>query len=202
MLRLAERGLYCEAGDFYIDPWQPVDARRHHARARRPRALGVARATSRSREGEARAAHAARAERRRSEPLDWGEPVDMNGVRVSLHPAGHILGSAQIRVEHRGEVWVVVGRLQDRSRPDLHAVRARALPHVHHREHVRAADLSLDARAPRSSPRFARGGATNRDDGPRVGAVRVRAGQSAARCSPDSPTPTSGRSTRTARSSD
>ena len=33
----------------------------------------------------------------------------MNGVRVSLHPAGHILGSAQIRVEHRGEVWVVSG---------------------------------------------------------------------------------------------
>ena len=41
--------------------------------------------------------------------VDWGEPVDINGVRVSLHPAGHILGSAQIRVEHRGEVWVASG---------------------------------------------------------------------------------------------
>jgi len=41
--------------------------------------------------------------------LDWGEAVDMNGVRVSLHPAGHILGSAQIRVEYGGEVWVVSG---------------------------------------------------------------------------------------------
>src|SRR4051812_44421056 len=40
---------------------------------------------------------------------DWGAPVDMNGVRVSLHPAGHILGSAQVRVEHRGEVWVASG---------------------------------------------------------------------------------------------
>jgi putative mRNA 3-end processing factor len=41
--------------------------------------------------------------------LDWGEVIDMNGVRVSLHPAGHILGSAQIRVEYRGEVWVASG---------------------------------------------------------------------------------------------
>ena len=37
------------------------------------------------------------------------EPVDINGVRVSLHPAGHVLGSAQVRIEHRGEVWVVSG---------------------------------------------------------------------------------------------
>ena len=43
------------------------------------------------------------------EAVDWGQPVDINGVRVSLHPAGHILGSAQIRVEHRGEVWVASG---------------------------------------------------------------------------------------------
>ena len=39
----------------------------------------------------------------------YGEPLDLNGVRVSLHPAGHILGSAQVRVEYRGEVWVVSG---------------------------------------------------------------------------------------------
>ena len=39
----------------------------------------------------------------------YGEVVTMNGVRVSLHPAGHIRGSAQVRVEHRGEVWVASG---------------------------------------------------------------------------------------------
>jgi putative mRNA 3-end processing factor len=39
----------------------------------------------------------------------WGESFQINGVRLSLHPAGHILGSAQVRVEHRGEVWVVSG---------------------------------------------------------------------------------------------
>ena len=39
----------------------------------------------------------------------YGEPLTINGVRVSLHPAGHVLGSAQIRIEYRGEVWVVSG---------------------------------------------------------------------------------------------
>jgi putative mRNA 3-end processing factor len=39
----------------------------------------------------------------------YGETVEINGVRISLHPAGHILGSAQIRVEHKGEVWVASG---------------------------------------------------------------------------------------------
>ena len=41
--------------------------------------------------------------------VEFGEAFSINGVRLSLHPAGHILGSAQVRVEHRGEVWVVSG---------------------------------------------------------------------------------------------
>lgn len=41
--------------------------------------------------------------------LSYGEAADLDGVRISLHPAGHILGSAQVRVEHAGEVWVVSG---------------------------------------------------------------------------------------------
>ena len=45
----------------------------------------------------------------RIETVHYGQSVDLNGVRVSLHPAGHILGSAQVRVEYRGEVWVVSG---------------------------------------------------------------------------------------------
>ena len=107
LLRLAERGLYCEAGDFYIDPWLPVaravitHGHGDHARWGSDRYLG-------SREGEA-------VLRTRLGPgatiraVDWGEPIEVNGVRVSLHPAGHILGSAQIRVEYRGEVWVASG---------------------------------------------------------------------------------------------
>jgi putative mRNA 3-end processing factor len=41
--------------------------------------------------------------------LAYGEPLYMNGVRVSLHPAGHVLGSAQVRLEYEGEVWIVSG---------------------------------------------------------------------------------------------
>jgi putative mRNA 3-end processing factor len=54
----------------------------------------------------------------RFEPLPYGESIEVNGVRVSLHPAGHILGSAQVRLEYRGEVAVVTGdykRLPDRT---------------------------------------------------------------------------------------
>jgi putative mRNA 3-end processing factor len=41
--------------------------------------------------------------------MEWGDPFTINGVKFSLHPAGHIIGSSQIRVEHRGEVWVFTG---------------------------------------------------------------------------------------------
>lgn len=41
--------------------------------------------------------------------VEFGEPILVNGVRITLHPAGHIIGSAQVRVEHKGEVWVVSG---------------------------------------------------------------------------------------------
>ncbi|HEY4130022.1 MAG TPA: ligase-associated DNA damage response exonuclease [Gemmatimonadaceae bacterium] len=107
LLRLAERGLYCAPGDFYIDPWGTVDravithAHGDHARWGSARYL-----CSRECEGVLRTRLGPEAV---VESRTWGEPVDFNGVRVSLHPAGHILGSAQIRVEHRGEVWVVSG---------------------------------------------------------------------------------------------
>lgn len=41
--------------------------------------------------------------------MEYGESVLINGVKVSLHPAGHIIGSAQVRVEAEGEIWVVSG---------------------------------------------------------------------------------------------
>lgn len=107
LLRITDRGLYCEAGDFYIDPWQPVDravithAHGDHARwgSRHYLASAEGRRVLRTRLG----ADAS------IQTVEYGEPLDLTGVRVSLHPAGHILGSAQIRVEHGGEVWVVSG---------------------------------------------------------------------------------------------
>ncbi len=101
------RGLYCAAGDFYIDPWRPVDravithAHGDHARPGSGAYLAAKRGLPvlRTRLGP----------EARIEGLEYGEPREIGGARVSLHPAGHVLGSSQVRVEHRGEVWVVSG---------------------------------------------------------------------------------------------
>jgi putative mRNA 3-end processing factor len=107
LLRLAQRGLYCEAGDFYIDPWEPVSrAVITHAHGDHARWGSRHYLCSAESEGVLRTRLGGDAS---LQPVDWGVPVEINGVRVSLHPAGHILGSAQIRVEHDGEVWVASG---------------------------------------------------------------------------------------------
>jgi putative mRNA 3-end processing factor len=107
LLQVTERGLYCAAGDFYIDPWQPV-----------PRAIITHAHADHARPGSKRYLTTPTGEsllRLRVGPIPrilthpYGKPLDINGVSVSLHPAGHLLGSAQVRVEHRGEVWVVSG---------------------------------------------------------------------------------------------
>lgn len=107
LIRLTDKGLHCARGDFYIDPWKPVKrAVVTHAHAdhsyRGSRSYLVAKAgehLSRVRLGD----------EAKIETLDYGEAVFLNGVRVSFHPAGHVLGSAQIRVEYKGEVWAVSG---------------------------------------------------------------------------------------------
>ena len=99
-------GLYCPAGDFYIDPWRRVDravithAHADHARSGHGHYL----ATQLS-EGVLRA----RLGPITLQPLAYGEAVEHRGVRISLHPAGHVLGSAQVRLEHAGRVWVASG---------------------------------------------------------------------------------------------
>ena len=101
------RGLYCAAGDFYIDPWRPVEravithAHSDHARMGSNAYLAAKRglAVLQTRLGPDA----------RIEGLEYGESRDLNGVKISLHPAGHVLGSAQVRIEHGGEVWVVSG---------------------------------------------------------------------------------------------
>ena len=108
MLRPTDRGLYCEAGDFYVDPWRPVDrAVVTHAHGDHLAWGCGAYLVSDEGRGVTRERLGQYADR--VETVAWGEPRTINGVRVSLHPAGHILGSAQIRLEHGGEVWVVSG---------------------------------------------------------------------------------------------
>jgi putative mRNA 3-end processing factor len=107
LFKLNDCGLYCPHGDFYIDPWKPVEravithAHSDHARWGMKRYLC-------SKEGE-RVLRLRLGPEMRIDTVEYGEAIHINGVRVSLHPAGHVLGSAQVRVEHRGQVGVVTG---------------------------------------------------------------------------------------------
>ncbi|MBV60939.1 ligase-associated DNA damage response exonuclease [Abyssibacter profundi] len=106
LLQQTDRGLYCAPGDFYIDPWRPVDraiithAHADHARPGHAHYLAHAQSwpVMQRRLGEIS-----------GDIVRYGEVIRHQGVTISLHPAGHILGSAQVRVESRGEVWVVTG---------------------------------------------------------------------------------------------
>jgi putative mRNA 3-end processing factor len=100
-------GLYCPAGRFHVDPWAPVD-----------RALITHAHGDHARPGSAAylcAAPCARLLVRRFggeptvEALPYGQSLTLGDVRVSFHPAGHVLGSAQVRVESADGVWVVGG---------------------------------------------------------------------------------------------
>jgi putative mRNA 3-end processing factor len=107
LIHLTSKGLYCEPGDFYIDPWKPVErAVLTHAHADHTyRGNGKylvpeeGKGLSRIRLGDEAVI----------ETAPYRETVTMNNVKVSFHPAGHVLGSSQVRVEHKGEVWVASG---------------------------------------------------------------------------------------------
>ncbi|MDQ3072123.1 MAG: ligase-associated DNA damage response exonuclease [Bacteroidota bacterium] len=107
LIEFTNKCLYCPAGGFYIDPWRAVDrALITHAHGDHARwgckhylshhdslpILKVRLGTQNPMQG-----------------IDYGEEININGVKVSFHPAGHIIGSAQIRLEYKGEVWVVSG---------------------------------------------------------------------------------------------
>lgn len=107
MLELSEAGLYCPAGDFHIDPWTPVErAVITHAHSDHARPGSRSYLTARAGEALLRAKLGGEG---MVESIEYGERIRMNGVSLSLHPAGHILGSAQIRIEQGGEAWVVSG---------------------------------------------------------------------------------------------
>ncbi len=106
LLAFNKKGIYCAAADVYLDPWKPVDkAIISHGHA-----------------DHARWGHKHYITHHRNVPIirhrlgeinvtgkDWGESFSINGVKFSLHPAGHIIGSSQIRVEYKGEIWVFTG---------------------------------------------------------------------------------------------
>ncbi|MEM8536263.1 MAG: ligase-associated DNA damage response exonuclease [Pseudomonadota bacterium] len=106
VLTFTDRGIYCPAGDFYIDPWRPVDralithGHADHARPGMNRYLATQAAAPvmRHRLGDITL-----------DTVDFGETRQIGSATVSFHPAGHVPGSAQIRVAVAGQVWVVSG---------------------------------------------------------------------------------------------
>ncbi len=107
LLEFNENGIYCPKGDFYIDPWKPVEkaiithGHADHARWGNQHYLAHhhSEPVMRIRLGQDISL----------ETLDYNETIYMDGVKVSLHPAGHILGSAQVRLEYGGEIAVASG---------------------------------------------------------------------------------------------
>jgi putative mRNA 3-end processing factor len=106
LLEFTGAGIYCEAGNFYIDPWKPVDyavithAHADHAYMGHQHYLAhnLSKEVLLYRLGPINL-----------QTIDYGEKVTKNGVEIMLFPAGHVIGSAQIRVTFRGETWVVSG---------------------------------------------------------------------------------------------
>jgi putative mRNA 3-end processing factor len=101
------QGLFCEAGGFYIDPSRAVDlaivthAHSDHARRGSRKYYCAAPGEGLLRERIGKLAQI--------EAVPFGKQIKIGAVTVSLHSAGHILGSAQVRIEHEGRVWVASG---------------------------------------------------------------------------------------------
>lgn len=112
LLRFTSKGIYCERAGIYIDPWRPVDkALITHGHADHSRwghksylATESAAPVIKYRLGDINI-----------QTIAYGKSITINGVEFSFHPAGHIIGSAQIRVAYKGEVWVASGdyKLED-----------------------------------------------------------------------------------------
>lgn len=113
MIRFRTEGIYCEAGNFYIDPWKPVDmalithGHADHARWGMKRYL--------CHEYTVPILQSRISPDIKVQGLTYNNPITISGVKVSFHPAGHIIGSAQIRLEYKGKVVVISGdyKVQD-----------------------------------------------------------------------------------------
>lgn len=106
LLHFNNNGIYCQQADVYLDPWKPVKkaiiSHGHADHSKWGHQQYITHHTNvpiiKHRLGDINVSG-----------VGWGESFTINGVKFSLHPAGHIIGSAQIRVEYQGEVWVFTG---------------------------------------------------------------------------------------------
>jgi putative mRNA 3-end processing factor len=107
LLAWTSKGLYCAAGDFYIDPHRAVErAVTTHAHSDHARRGAKSYYTAKSGVGLLKARLGQDINVR---GIPYGETFQIGPVKLSFHSAGHILGSAQVRLEHDGEVWVASG---------------------------------------------------------------------------------------------
>lgn len=112
LIQFTSKGIFCPQANVYIDPWQPVDyaiithAHSDHARMGNKKYLAHVHSEKilRYRLGEISL-----------QTINYNETVFINGVAISLHPAGHVIGSAQVRLEYKGEIWVISGDYKLRS---------------------------------------------------------------------------------------
>ncbi|GAB3223751.1 ligase-associated DNA damage response exonuclease [Algoriphagus aestuariicola] len=110
LLTFNSKGIYCPQAQVYLDPWKPVHraiiTHGHSDHARFGHRHYLTHHSNvpilRHRLGDIQV-----------QGVAWGEVFRINGVNFSLHPAGHILGSSQVRVEYQGEVWVFTGDYKD-----------------------------------------------------------------------------------------
>jgi putative mRNA 3-end processing factor len=107
LLRFTEKGIYCEQADVFLDPWRKVEralithAHSDHARWGSEKYLSHKHSESilRLRLGKDI----------QLQTVEYGEKISINHVDFTFYPAGHIIGSSQILVEHKGERWVFTG---------------------------------------------------------------------------------------------
>lgn len=106
-IQFTKKGIYCIPGKFYLDPWKPVDyaiiSHGHADHARWGMKHYLCHHYTKPILQHRIAADIS------VESVEFGETKLINGVKVSLHPAGHLIGSAQIRLEYKGEVVVFSG---------------------------------------------------------------------------------------------
>jgi len=115
LIKFTKKGIFCPQGKFYLDPWFPVDyAIISHGHADHAR-WGMKRYLCQH-ESKSILQHRIGADIK-IESLAYNEPLNINGVRVSFHPAGHVIGSAQIRLEYKGYIVVFSGDYK--TQPDF-----------------------------------------------------------------------------------
>src|ERR1043166_5502208 len=117
VLKSTSAGLCCQIGGFHIDPVRPIEralithGHSDHARPGHGAVLATQETLDmmRLRYGENFAG--------RTQAIRYGEGLSLNGIRVSFHPAGHVLGSAQVAVEADGLRIVASGDYKDVADP-------------------------------------------------------------------------------------